>query len=233
MIGFVNCTKNFQFRDEIKCILDDCNFTFKSTDKVCILARGGMGKTTITRMLAGLERPSKGTVLRNDGISWPLGFTGAFHPALTGEQNIKTIADLCDVDARWAVAYAAHFSELGTDYYRPMEQYSSGMRAQLGFALSMAMPAQTYLADDKIGSGEANFRMKCEAALEKRLENAGLFYITRAPRLAERYGEIFGVLDNGKIELHDDFASAVSAFEQARDNDFADLADIAEGIGSS
>lgn len=229
MIGFANCTKLFRLEEETKVILDSANLAFNPTDRVCILARAGDGKTTITAMLAGLEAPTKGEVLRDNDISWPLGFAGAFHPAISGEKNVRIIADLSNINASWVSAYVAEFAQLGDDFYQPVQSYSSGMRARLAFALSMAVPAKTYLADNNIGTGDSAFRLKCEVAFEKRLADAGLFCITQSLRIAERFGNTFGVLRNGRFEMQASFQDAKAIFEDYHD-EFSDVADIVGGF---
>ncbi len=214
MIGFEDCTKRFRLDNEDRVILDEANLLFDPKDRICVLAAPGSGKTTIAHLLSGFGRPSAGQVHRHGRISWPLGFSGAFHPAMTGVRNIEIIADLAEAPRNWVSAYVAEFSELGDDYYRPLETYSSSMRNRLGFALSMAIPADTYVIDGSIGSGSPAYRAKCEVALEQKLEDAGMFFLTHSPRLAERFGRRFAVLRNRDFVLYDSFDAAQSAYEE-------------------
>lgn len=214
MIGFEDCTKRFRLDDEERVILDKANLLFAPSDRICVLAPPGSGKTTIAHLLSGFGRPSAGQVHRSGRISWPLGFSGAFHPAMTGVRNVEIIADLAEAPRNWVSAYVAEFSELGDDYYRPMETYSSSMRSRLGFALSMAIPADTYVIDGSIGSGSPAYRAKCEVALEQKLEKAGMFFLTPSPRMAERFGRRFAILRNRDFVLYEDFDAAREAFEE-------------------
>lgn len=214
MIGFENCTKQFRLDNEDRVILERANLMFEPTDRVCVLAPPGSGKTTIGHLLSGFGRPSAGQVHRHGNISWPLGFSGAFHPAMTGVRNVEIIADLAEVPRNWVSAYVAEFSELGDDYYRAVETYSSSMRSRLGFALSMAIPADTYVIDGSIGSGSPAYRSKCEVALEQKLEDAGMFFLTHSPRLAERFGRRFAVLRKRDFLFFDTFDAAQAAFEE-------------------
>lgn len=214
MIGFERCTMRYRLEDEERVVLDEATLLFGPHERICVLAAPGAGKTTIANLLAGFSRPSAGHVHRHGRISWPLGFSGAFHPAMTGARNVEIIADLAEAPRNWVSAYVAEFSELGADYYRPVETYSSTMRSRLGFALSMAIPADTYVVDGSVGSGSPAYRAKCEVALEKKLENAGLFFVTPSPRLAERFGHRFALLRNREFEVTENFETAKRVFEE-------------------
>ncbi|TIX50705.1 ATP-binding cassette domain-containing protein [Alteraurantiacibacter aquimixticola] len=232
MIGFEQCTKHYVLDDEERVILREATLLFEPWDRICILAPPGVGKTTIAHLLAGFTRPTEGNVHRSGRISWPLGFTGALHPSMTGERNVEIIADLAEAPRNRVSAYVAEFSELGEDYHRKVETYSSSMRARLGFALSMAIPADTYVADGNIGTGAPSFRTRCEVALEQKLnEGAGLFFLTHSPRLAERFGRRFAVLQGGKFVLTADAEEAKGIFEtQLVEQD--SLQQLVEGFSS-
>ena len=214
MIGFENCTKEFRLDNDHRVILDAATLMFDPSDRVCVLGTPSSGKTTVANLLSGFGRPTAGQVQRSGRISWPLGFAGAFHPAMTGARNIEIIADLAEAPRNWVSAYVAEFSELGDDYYRPLETYSSSMRSRLGFALSMAIPADTYVVDGSVGSGSPAYRAKCEVAFEQKLDKAGMFFVTHSPRIAEKFGRRFALLKDGDFVLTEDFSAAEKAFEE-------------------
>lgn len=199
MYGFFECTRHYRTDDHSRAVLTDTTFGFAPTDRIAVLAPAGTGKSTLVRLLGGLDEPDFGAVIRPPGVAWPLGFTGAFHPALTGEENIRVLARLLDEDPDRTSAFVALFSELGDDFRRPLQDYSSGMRARLGFSFSMAIPQGFYLADETVGAGDEQFRIKCERMLLRRLERAGLFLATRNFRLAERFADQFALLENHQI----------------------------------
>ena len=229
MIGLVDCHKYYPGHDRERVVLFGATCLFDPLDKVSILAEPGSGKTTLIRLLAGLEAPTSGKVVRGSGTSWPLGFAGAFHPAMTGEENVRTLAMLTDVDPDWTSAFVAQFADLGGDYYRPLATYSASMRARVAMSFSLAVPSTTYLADESIGAGSDYFRLKCEAALRQHLRSSGLFLVTRNPRTAERFGQRFGVLREGRFTMCDSFADAQSLFE-AKGNRLTDLEELVSGF---
>lgn len=210
MYGLLACTRHYGAAGFVRRVLVDATYGFAAHDRVAVLAPAGSGKSTLVRLLGGLDQPNRGTVLRPPGVSWPLGFSGAFHPALSGEENVRLLARMMNADPDRASAFVALFSELGDDFARPLQNYSSGMRGRLGFAFSMAIPQSFYLADEVVGLGDEQFRMKCERMLLRRLENAGLFLATRNFRIAERFAEQFAVLENRRIVR-------CASFEEARE----------------
>ncbi|AZI37318.1 putative capsule polysaccharide export ATP-binding protein [Caenibius tardaugens NBRC 16725] len=221
MYGFFGCTRLYGSTEFVRRVLVDATYGFAADDRVAVLAPAGSGKSTLVRLLGGLDRPDRGTVLRPPGVSWPLGFSGAFHPALSGEENVRLLARMMDADPDRVSAFVTLFSELGDDFYRPLQNYSSGMRGRLGFAFSMAIPQRFYLADEAVGLGDEQFRMKCERMLLRRLENAGLFLATRNFRIAERFAERFAVLENHRIVRCGSFDEARERFariEQQEDD---------------
>jgi len=199
MYGFYNCSKQYEAGGDVRHILIDASFTFGPLDRVAILAGGGMGKSTLIRLLGGLDAPTAGRVRRPPGISWPIGFAGAFHPALTGEENVRVLATMLRDDPDAVSAFVALSAELGEAYFSPLERYSSGMRARLAFTFSMAIPQRFYLADEVVGAGDGSYRLKSERMLLRRLETAGLFLVTRNPRIAERVADRFAVLHRHRL----------------------------------
>lgn len=199
MYGFHNCTMQYAVGGSVRPILIDASFTFGPLDRVAILAGGGAGKSTLIRLMAGLEMPLAGQVRRPPGTSWPIGFAGAFHPALSGEENVRVLATMLRADPDTVSAFVTLSAELGEDYRSPLERYSSGMRARLAFAFSMAIPQRFYLADEMVGAGDGQYRLRSERMLRRRLEAAGLFLVTRNPRIAERFVDRFAVLHRHRI----------------------------------
>ncbi|HWJ70589.1 MAG TPA: ATP-binding cassette domain-containing protein [Sphingobium sp.] len=199
MYGFHQCTKVYEADGDARRILMGATFTFGPRDRVAILAGGGAGKSTLIRLMGGLEAPTAGDVHRPPGTSWPIGFAGAFHPALTGEENVRVLATMLRADPDRVSAFVAMSADLGDEYRNALASYSSGMRARLAFAFSMAIPQDFYLADEVVGAGDGQYRLRSERMLLRRLETAGLLLVTRNPRIAERFVDQFAVLHRHRI----------------------------------
>lgn len=216
MWGFIDCTRYFLSFGVPKVVLHEATLIVGTSEKVGLLVPSGEGKSTIIRMLAGVEEPDSGIVLRDEG-GWPLGYSGAFRPELTGEENIRKLATIVGLDPSDLSAFCAEFSELGEAYFHPLQYYSGRMRARLAFSASLGIPAKTYLADDKLSSGDEQFRKKCEAALKERLQTSGLIFVASNPAVTKGVCERHGVVSRGKIIL-------CETHEQAKDLFIANFA---------
>src|SRR3982751_4952417 len=97
MWGFVDCTRYYLSFGLPKIVLHKASLVVDASEKVGLLIAPGEGKSTIIRLLAGVERPDSGIVLRDEG-GWPLGYSGAFQAELTGEENVRNVALMVGLD---------------------------------------------------------------------------------------------------------------------------------------
>lgn len=212
MWGFVDCTRYYMSFGIPKIVLDRASLLVSTTDKLGLLVPPGEGKSTIIRLLAGVDRPDSGSVIRDRG-GWPLGYAGSLQPQLTGEENMHNMAMFVGIDPLSYSAFCAGFSELGDAYFQPLKLYTGRMRSQLAFAASLGMPATTYLADDKLAPSDPYFRTKCTAALADRLRTAGLIFVASNPRATEQVCERHAVVSRGKILLCESHEQAKELFQ--------------------
>lgn len=219
MLGFIAATKYFKTSEGLQIVLDDATFLIEKNQRVGILGQSGSGKSTAVRLLSGIQELNSGEIVREGTTSWPLGYSGMFHPMLTADSNIKIIAQLCGLNALELSVFCQDFAELlDSEFYAQMNTYSASMRAKLGFALSMAVESDYYLADEVIGIGDHEFRTKCRLALELRLRNSGLIFFSRNPRLTKDLCTHHGVLREGKIIMCDTHEEANHLFKYERVN---------------
>src|SRR5207253_8045041 len=114
-----------------KVVLDNATAEFAPGHNFGILGANGVGKSTLIRLLAGSEMPDRGSVRRHARVSFPLGFGGTFHDALSGRENVAFIARVYGAALRPALHYVEEFAELGEYWDMPVNTYSAGMRARL------------------------------------------------------------------------------------------------------
>ena len=122
-----------------KRVLKGVDFDINPTDRIGLLGRNGAGKSTLIRLIGGVEMPTSGKVIRKMTCSWPLGFTGGFQGSLTGYDNAKFVARIYGKSYAEIRDFVEDFTELGGNLKMPVKIYSSGMRARLAFALSLAI----------------------------------------------------------------------------------------------
>lgn len=142
-IGFVHGTKYFKTANGIQFILNDATFLVGKGEKIGILGNIGSGKSTIIKILAGMQKLNSGLFVKRS--AWPLGYAGGFHPYLTANENIKITAQLNALDPISLRVYCQDFAELSsTEMNLKMSAYSANMRAKLGFALSLTIPCDFF-----------------------------------------------------------------------------------------
>lgn len=199
MIELRNVTKSYRVNGITKTIARHINFTFPTGESVALLGRNGAGKSSMLRMIAGTMEPDRGEIISDGSISWPVGFAGSFHGDLTGAQNVKFVARVYGADTNTAVAFARDFAEIEQHFDLPVRTYSSGMRARLAFATSMAIPFDTYLIDEVTAVGDAAFRAKSQRILQERLVHSGAIIVSHSLPLLADLCKSGVVLDRGRF----------------------------------
>lgn len=209
MIRLIGVTKRFQTAGVETLVADGINLTFPPGLPVALLGRNGAGKSSLLRMIAGTMQPDTGRVEVAGSVSWPVGFAGSFHGDLTGLQNTRFVARIYGVDTDQLVHFVRGFSELGDRFRLPVRGYSQGMRARLGFALSMGIAFDTYLIDEVTAVGDAAFREKCEHALANRLAGRSAVVVSHSLGFLRRVCKAGVVIEDGRAAWFDDLDAAI------------------------
>ena len=177
-IQLVNVTKSYRTIHGVHRIYRDFNLTIGRRETIGIIGRNGAGKSTLLKMISGAEKPDSGRIIRNMSVSWPLAFTGFFDVELTGTANCAFVARMYQRNAAEVVARVRDFSELGKFMDWPVKGYSTGMRAKLGFALSLAIRFDCLLIDEILSVGDVGFREKASQAIERLREDRTVVMVT-------------------------------------------------------
>jgi capsular polysaccharide transport system ATP-binding protein len=210
MIRFEHLTKSFLFRGQRKYVARDISLTLPAGKAIGLLGRNGAGKSTLLRMIAGSVDPDSGRIRTQGTISWPVGLAGGVHMDLTGAQNTRFLARIYGVDTDELVDFVAGFAELGMHFHQPVRNYSSGMRARLGFGISMGIRFDTYLVDEVTSVGDAAFKSKSQAIFRERMANSGAIVVTHSPEMMKSMCNAGMVLEHGRLRYFDDVNQAIA-----------------------
>lgn len=186
-------------------VLNGISFSLRRGERLGICGLNGAGKSTLVGILGGSISPDSGQVIRRCRVSWPLGFTGGFNNNMTGLENTRFIARIFDADVRRVVAFVQDFAELGKFFNAPYGTYSSGMKARLAFAVSLAIDFNVYLIDEIIGVGDIRFYQRYRDALMSRRERADFIVVSHSLSTLADTCNRFGFLHGGRLEIFDDF----------------------------
>ncbi|MEM0948950.1 MAG: ATP-binding cassette domain-containing protein [Pseudomonadota bacterium] len=214
MIEFRNVSKSFWTGKQRKVILDRASFRVEPGNSLGILAENGTGKSTVINMMAGLEKPDEGQIVRTSRISFPLGFMGGVIGKLTGKENARFIAGMYGIDPDYLEAYTRWICGLEEYYEMPVGTYSTGMRARFCFSLLLALEFDIYLIDEGMpASTDAEFNRKAGTILRERLEKATVVVASHQAHTLEKFCRSAAVLKNGQIHMFDTLDEAKRLYD--------------------
>jgi capsular polysaccharide transport system ATP-binding protein len=195
-----------------KQVLREINLNVQPGEHIGFLGRNGAGKTTLIKLIGGVEMPTSGKVRRQMSVSWPLGFGGGFQGSLTGYDNARFIARIYGHHYREIRDFVEDFTELGPQLKMPVKTYSSGMRARLAFALSLAIEFDCYLIDEVIMVGDANFQRKCHDELFNKRADRAVVLASHSPQLISEFCDRALVLDQGQGTIYTNVNEALEVY---------------------
>jgi len=212
MIHCRSVHKHYRSGHVKKNVLKGVDFVINPQDRIGLLGRNGAGKSTLIRLIGGVEMPSSGKIVRRMTCSWPLGFNGGFQGSLTGYDNARFIARIYGKPYPEVKGFIEDFTELGDQLRMPVKIYSSGMRARLAFALSLAIEFDCYLIDEVIMVGDKNFQDKCRAEFFEKRQDRALLLASHSMELIRKYCNRAIVLHEGVATMHEDVGNALDVY---------------------
>ncbi len=178
--------------------IDELNLEIKDGDRIGLIGHNGSGKSTLLRVLAGIYKPSGGSITIQGKVGTVLDPHAGMDPESTGIENIYLRGYMMGMSREEIASKLdeiAEFTELGEFLRLPMRTYSAGMFAQLAFSVSTAAENDILLIDEGIGAGDAGFRKKAQ----ERIEN--LFRRTPIVILASHSEALISEFCNRRIHL--------------------------------
>ena len=212
MIRFDGVSKSYRVKGSLRHVLRNASFRLPGDRNIAVIGRNGAGKSTLLRMISGAIRPDRGHIRCEGRVSWPMGFSGGLHPALTGRQNARFIARAYGADTDATVAFVEDFAEIGAFIDMPLETYSSGMRARLAFGISLAAEFDIYLVDEITAVGDAQFRAKCRQAFTERMGHAQVIMVSHGDGTLREYCHSALLLEDGHMRFFDDLEDGLREY---------------------
>ena len=187
-----------------KMVLDNISFKITKGESVAILGKNGMGKSTIIKLLTGISYPTSGDITTIGKVSSILELNAGFESEFTGRENIYLKCQLLDLtkeETNNIIDKIIEFADIGEYIDEPVRTYSSGMRARLGFAISVHIKPDILAVDEVFSVGDYNFKQKCFNKIKeiKNNENVTFILVTHSTDIAEEFCTRGLLLDKGKI----------------------------------
>ena len=160
--------------------LDNVSFELRRGEALGLVGKNGSGKSTLLRIIAGLIKPDKGTVKVKGRVAPLIALGAGFNPILTGRENIYANMSILgltkqEIDERFDEV--VEFAEIGEAIDAPVQTYSSGMAARLGFSSAIHTEPDILLVDEVLAVGDIKFRGKCARYLANLRKNGTTFIL--------------------------------------------------------
>ncbi len=154
--------------------LKDINFEVKKGEHLAILGLNGAGKSTLLKTIVGVYKPTEGTIEKSGVIAPLLELGAGFDPNYSGKENIYLYGAILGYDRQYIDSKydeIVEFSELGSFIDVPIKNYSSGMKARLGFSIATAVDPDVLILDEVLSVGDAGFKKKSLAKVRSMFDS--------------------------------------------------------------
>lgn len=160
--------------------LKDVSFELRRGEALGLVGANGSGKTTLLRIISGLIKPDSGSVEVKGRVAPLIALGAGFIPILTGRENIYANMSILglskkEIDERFQDVI--DFAEIGDAIDAPVQSYSSGMAARLGFASAIHTDPDILLIDEVLAVGDIKFKSKCHRRLHELRQNGTSFVL--------------------------------------------------------
>jgi ABC-type polysaccharide/polyol phosphate transport system ATPase subunit len=204
-------------------------------ESLAVIGPNGAGKSTLLQVLAGIIRPSQGTVDVRGHVSGLLTLGAGFDQELSGRDNILlggAFLGLDDAVTRRLMPSIIEYAELGQFIDAPIKTYSSGMRARLGFAIATSIDPDILLLDEVLATGDAAFRAKSKERVIEIVKAAkAVVLVTHDMNWVTEYCNRAILIEKGRVVLEGDPAEVVAMHQEHMAAERAAKAAAAEAAG--
>ena len=198
--------------------LRDISFRIRRGESVGLMGHNGAGKTTLLKLINGLIKPSHGKISVTGSVRALIALGAGFNPILTGRENILisgAVLGFSDSEMKDRFDEIVAFSELEEFIDTPVQSYSSGMLARLGFSVAIHTWPDILLIDEVLAVGDLNFAIKCYRKISEFRNQGGLIILVSHNPYAIRTNCDRAIwLEHGEIQRDGEVNDVCGAYEQ-------------------
>ena len=202
--------------DETFTALNDVSLTVPRGQTLGVIGRNGSGKSTMLKLVAGISKPTSGTVTVNGRISALIELGAGFHPEISGRENVFINGIMLGLSKREVAERfdeIVEFAEMKEFIDAPVKTYSSGMYMRLGFAVAIHVDPEVLLVDEVLAVGDEGFTHKClDKFAEFKRRGKTILLVTHSLGMVERFCDEALWLDGGRIKGSGDPKRIVGAY---------------------
>ena len=185
--------------------LQDISFCVNQGEGVAIFGRNGSGKTTLLQLLASVMNPSSGSILVDGRFTALLGATMGLMPTMTGLENIHLLAAMYGIRLDQhldLLQEIINFADIGDFINTYVKNYSSGMKARIGFSVAIHVLPEIVFIDEVLAVGDVHYRQKCtNKIIQLRKDGRTFIIVAHNPKSVEDLCDRAIWLDNGQLML--------------------------------
>lgn len=207
--------RNKKEKEKVR-VLDDISFKVYKGDKLGILGFNGAGKSTLLKIMAGIYEPTSGKIEINGKVAPLLELSAGFDKNYTGKNNIYLNGAFLSMDKDFLdekFDEIVEFSELGEYINYPVKNYSSGMRAKLGFSIATLIEPDILIVDEILSVGDIKFRKKSSQKINELMaEGVTVLLVSHSISQMRRICDKCIWIDNGKIVMEGEANEVCDAY---------------------
>ncbi|WP_375239265.1 polysaccharide ABC transporter ATP-binding protein [Aurantibacter sp.] len=194
----------------------DINFELKRGECLGLIGHNGAGKSTLLKILNGLINPDEGKITIKGRVGALIELGAGFNPILSGRENVYNNGAILgftrkEIDDK--LEKIIEFSELEEFIDMPIQNYSSGMKVRLGFAVAAQMEPDVLIIDEVLAVGDLGFILKCYKTIDTILPNTAVIFVSHSMPMVSRICNKIILLDKGKAKFQGkDVSSAIDLY---------------------
>jgi ABC-type polysaccharide/polyol phosphate transport system ATPase subunit len=196
--------------------VEDVSFDVPAGRTLGIIGRNGSGKSTMLKLVAGITKPTSGTVRVNGRVSALIELGAGFHPEISGRENVFINGIMLGLSKREIARRfdeIVEFAEMQEFIDAPVKTYSSGMYMRLGFAVAIHVDPDVLLVDEVLAVGDESFTHKClDKFAEFKRRGKTILLVTHSLGLVERFCDEALWLDTGRVRATGDPKRVVDSY---------------------
>ncbi|TBW25561.1 ABC transporter ATP-binding protein [Gramella sp. KN1008] len=194
----------------------DINFELRRGECLGLIGHNGAGKSTLLKMLNGLINPDAGKITIKGRVGALIELGAGFNPILTGRENIYNngaVLGFTRKEIEEKLEEIIDFAEIREFIDMPVQNYSSGMKVRLGFAVAAQMKPDVLIIDEVLAVGDLGFILKCFKTIDLILPNTAIIFVSHSmPQVSRLCDEII-LLERGRSEFQGkDIAKAIDLY---------------------
>ena len=199
--------------------LNDISFTMEKGESIALIGLNGCGKSTLLKTIAGVLKPTKGSVRVYGNIAPMIELGAGFDYDLTAEENVYLNGAILGYSHQEMKQYyedIVDFSELRDFMNVPIKNFSSGMLARLAFAIATIGKPDLLIVDEVLSVGDFRFQEKCEKRIEKMMEgDTSLLFVSHNPAQVMKLCKRAVWIEKGHLKQDGPSEIVCKAYEEA------------------